>query len=213
MPTILDRLDIKIPSTVQGRSLNPLLSGHPVPESPPVLRKLCPSAAVCMEPAQNHSPAEIQIHRGTNPSCMTLSRTGEKYGISTPSDRPFPGSIARSSWISLPGTRPEINPSARNQPTRILSESCSLWVISTRDPPKPKANRPLVDPKDRIAAFERYLEILNRLSSGQVDPSVFEDLKGLRVSAPEIQGLDYLQGWAFELIGNLKAARETTRSR
>jgi len=63
-----------------------------------------------------------------------------------------------------------------------------------------------IDPKDRIRAFEAYHELLNLLARHMSNVSVLQRIEDLRTSAPEILGIDFLLGWAFEQLGRTSDA-------
>lgn len=64
-----------------------------------------------------------------------------------------------------------------------------------------------VDPKDRIAIFEQFQNVLAALNDS-LDPAVFRQIESIRREAPEIQGLYSLEALAYERLGNLQKARE-----
>jgi len=209
MPTMLARLGMQIPPSVQGRSLWPLFSNHPVPEAP--------LYSECFVP---------QLHFGW--SRLESLRLGRYKYIEAPKPELYdivedPGEVrnlyAQRSTLAreyrkkllafiedygagAQTAQPE--PTAPDTARKLLS----LGYLNTGGA-KPKTDQSgLVDPKDRIAAFDQYHAILNELSNGRLDPNVFDNLNKLAAAAPEVRGISYLQAWAFELAGRLEAARE-----
>ncbi len=209
MPTILDRLAVGIPSSLPGRSLNPLLSNHPVPDTPLYSESLVPQLQFGWSPLKSIRMQRYKYIEAPRPELYdVVEDRGEVRNLY--SERPTVAKEYRRKLLDFldqhqAGNQPVSQDPADADTQRKLLSLGYLNTGSTR----PKATTALVDPKDRIAAFEQYHEILNRLSNGQVYPSVFDDLSGLRGAAPEIAGLDYLQAWAFELVGNFAAARRS----
>ncbi len=75
----------------------------------------------------------------------------------------------------------------------------------------PRMGVPLVggvDPKDRILAFEKYHELLGRVANRQANESVLREIETLRASAPEMQGLTFLEAGVLEQLGRHQQAIE-----
>lgn len=208
MPTILDRLRIPIPSTVQGRSLNPLFSGNPVEETALYSESFVP-----------------QLHFGWSP--LRSLRLGQYKYIDAPRPELYDVAADQGEVKNLFSERPTVAREYRKKLLHFVEDHgvgehtakpeepdpetvrklLSLGYLNTGSNRRKSDSAPLVDPKDRIAAFERYHAILSDLALGRLDPRAPEKLAELESWAPEIQGIRYLQAWALELSGNLKAAR------
>ena len=209
MPTILDRLRIQIPPSVQGRSLWPLLSDHPVPEAPLYSECFVPQLHFGWSPLESLRLGKYKYIEAPRPELYDIVEDpGEARNLYT--QRPTVAKEYRNDLFAFmnqygAGTRArKPKPTDTDTARKLLS----LGYLNTGSA-KPKTNgSALVDPKDRIAVFEGYHAILNELSAGRLTPGVFEKLQGLSAAAPEVRGISYLQAWAFELAGNPGAARE-----
>jgi len=211
MPTILDRLSIDVPSSVQGRSLGPVLLNEPVPEAP--------LYSECFVP---------ELHFGWSP--LQSLRLGRYKYIDAPKPELFDILADREEQRNLYSKRPAIaaeyhkklrhfiadygagrgSAAPRQTDPDTLRKLMALGYLNIGSSKKAQSAA-LIDPKDRIAVFEKYHEVLNHLSAGRFHPSLFEEIRKLRTTAPEVRGVTYLQAWSFELAGNLRAARENYR--
>ncbi len=209
MPTILDRLGIKIPATVQGRSLWPLLSDHPVPEAPLYSECFVPQLHFGWSPLESLRLGKYKYIEAPRPELYDLIEDpGEARNLHD--QRPTVAKEYRNELFAFMNQYGAGKPAREPKPTDTdtARKLLSLGYLNTGSA-KPKSNgAALVDPKDRIAVFEGYHAILNELSAGRLTPGVFEKLQGLSAAAPEVRGISYLQAWAFELAGNPGAARE-----
>ena len=210
MPTILDSLHFPIPSSVQGKSLRPLLFNGSVPA--------VSLYSECFIP---------ELHFGWSP--LRSLRFGRYKYIDAPRPELYDVVEDRGEVRNLYSERPDIGAAYRKKLARFIQtfgagarpataeqqadpdtvrKLLSLGYLNTGSG-KPKGSaKLLVDPKDRIAVFDRYHAILNELSNGRLEPSVLQDLGKLQEAAPEVRGIAYLEAWAYELGGNLGAARE-----
>ncbi len=209
MPTILGRLRVEAPPSVQGRNLHPLLTNKQVHEAALYSESYVPQLHFGWSPLKSIRLGRYKYIEAPKPELYDLV---EDAGEVTNVQSVRPG-IAREYRDKLndlitrkqAGDKP-VSPAPTDPDT--LRKLLTLGYLNTGSA-KPRAKAgPLIDPKDRIAAFEQYHEILNQLSNAGVYPSIFEDLRELRAAAPEIQGIAYLEAWAFELVGNHETARE-----
>jgi tetratricopeptide (TPR) repeat protein len=63
-----------------------------------------------------------------------------------------------------------------------------------------------VDPKDRIAVYERYHGVLNEIASGSLSQAVFARIDGIRKEAPELRAVVFLEAQALEALGRPQEA-------
>jgi tetratricopeptide (TPR) repeat protein len=64
----------------------------------------------------------------------------------------------------------------------------------------------LIDPKERIGAFEEYHAILNLLPEGTVTNQTLQRLDQLEIEAPEMRGVSFLRAWTCEILGDDETA-------
>jgi tetratricopeptide (TPR) repeat protein len=68
-----------------------------------------------------------------------------------------------------------------------------------------------VDPKDGIDSFEAFHFVVNQIHNNQITPAVLRKIDEIRNQAPEVKGLDFLEGQAREKVGDLGKAYEAFR--
>lgn len=68
-----------------------------------------------------------------------------------------------------------------------------------------------IDPKKRIAAFERYHQALNQLAEGRASRQTLKTLDYLQKEAPEMRGTAFLRAWVHETLGETDKAIENFR--
>jgi arylsulfatase A-like enzyme/Flp pilus assembly protein TadD len=210
MPTMLDGLGIDIPPAVQGRSLRPLLLNKPTDDTALYAECFVPQLHFGWSPLRSIRQGRYKYIEAPRPELYdTVEDRGELRNLF--SEQP---AIAKEynkkllDFIDQYGSEGSAGMSSQPTDPETLRRLLSLGYINM-GPAKPKAGtQAQVDPKDRIGFFDRYHAILNDLSKGRLSPWVFEDLRRLSVAAPEVRGIAYLQGWAYELAGNLRTARD-----
>jgi len=111
---------------------------------------------------------------------------------------------------------------ARNQPrtggtaetgaTREVRERLASlgYVRPGEASPRAEFGRGL-DPKDRIAVYERYYETLNDITAGRITQNVFSRIVSIRNQAPELTAVTFLEAQALEGIGRLQEAAAAYR--
>ncbi|RPI24717.1 MAG: hypothetical protein EHM61_16355 [Acidobacteria bacterium] len=208
MPTILGRLNIDVPSSVQGRSLRPALSNQPVPEAPLYSECFVPELHFGWSPLQSLRLGRYKYIDAAKPELYDIledrgelrNLCSQQPGIAADYHKKLRHFIADYGAGRDPAAPRQTDPDT-------LRKLMALGYLNTGSAKKAQSAA-LIDPKDRIAVFEQYHEVLNHLSAGRLHPSLFEAIRKLRKAAPEVRGITYLQAWGFELSGNLKAARE-----
>ncbi len=209
MPTILDRFRIQIPPSVQGRSLWPLLSDHPVPEAPVYSECFVPQLHFGWSPLESLRLGKYKYVEAPRPELYDIVEDpGEVRNLYD--QRPTVAKEYRRELFAFIDRYGAGKPAGEPKPTDTdtARKLLSLGYLNTGSAKPKTSGSALVDPKDRIAVFEGYHAILNELSAGRLTPGVFEKLQGLSAAAPEVRGISYLEAWAFELAGNPGSARE-----
>lgn len=207
MPTILSMHRLEIPSSVQGRSLLPLLEGETLDATALYAETFVPSFHFGWSPLRSLRLGRYKYIQAPR---------GELYDLQTDpgeSDNLYrkEGATARryrtmlEEWLSTHDETPAQSQSQSEASSDILERLASLGYVSPGAGRSQTASR--IDPKDRIEAFERYHAVLNRLSSGSADPSLLGELEEITRSAPEMQGIDFLRGWTHERLNRLEEAR------
>jgi len=208
-PTILGRLRIDAPPSIQGRDLNPLLLNKPVPEAALYSESYVPQLHFGWSPLKSLRLRRYKYIDAPKPELYDLGADPEELRnlyperseIAREYDKRLRDLVERDqdgNQQAIPGqTDPE-----------TLRKLLTLGYLNTGSAKPTAKTGALVDPKDRIAAFEQYHQILNQLSNVGAYPSVFQDLTQLRAAAAEIHGIAYLEAWALELVGNFGAARK-----
>lgn len=210
-PTILDTLGAEIPSSVEGRSLRPLLRGDRLPE--PELYSECfvPQLHFGWSPLKSLRFREYKYIEAPRPELYDVAKDhGELRNLCA--ERPALAEEYRRKLVSFVERHAGQGRAQGSQPADpdVLRKLMALGYVSAGSAGSNPALAP-VDPKDRIAVFEKYHEILNLLASDRPYPAMFQDLERLSAAAPELRGVAYLRAWALELAGKLEPARESYR--
>ncbi|MFB3903778.1 MAG: sulfatase-like hydrolase/transferase [Acidobacteriota bacterium] len=209
MPTILERLRVPIPASVQGRSLWPLCSGKTVQDTPLYSESFVPQFHFGWSPLASLRLGKYKYIDAPRPELYDLTEdpreTRNLYDQQPTIAREYRKELL--AFISKYGAgAPEKKPAPTD--TDTARKLLALGYLNTGSAKPKTEGSSLLDPKDRIAVFERYHAVLNELSNSRPGPGVLADLRKLKEAAPEVRGIFYLQAWASELAGNLEAARE-----
>ena len=213
MPTVLQLAGIARPSAVQGRSLVRMMLG-----------KEAHGIGICSE---TYVP---QLQFGWSP--LRCYRLGHYKLIDAP----------RAEFYDLAADPAEtVNLFAKSQALASqYHEQMAEFVARLRTPgssrpaagPVPEASEKLaalgyvrlgnnriadnfgkgVDPKDRIDVFESYHGILNEIANRSLTSDIFGRIQAIRVRAPEVQGLLFLEAQACEALGRPQDAYGKYRS-
>jgi arylsulfatase A-like enzyme/Flp pilus assembly protein TadD len=211
-PTILDTLGAGIPPSVEGRSLRPLLGGDRLPE--PELYSECfvPQLHFGWSPLESLRFREYKYIEAPRPELYDVAKDpGELRNLCT--ERPALAEEYRRKLASFVERHAGQGRAQGSQPADpdVVRNLMTLGYVSPGSA-RPKQDLPApVDPKDRIAVFEKYHEILNLLANDRPYPAIFQDLERLSAAAPEMRGVAYLQAWGLELAGRLEPARDSYR--
>ncbi len=211
-PTILDTLGAEIPPAVEGRSLRPLLRGGRLPE--PELYSECfvPQLHFGWSPLESLRFREYKYIDAPRPELYDLAKDpGELRNLCAESPA-LAEEYRRKlvSFVERHAGRGRVQGSRPADPD-VVRKLMTLGYVSA-GPARPDQDLAArVDPKDRIAVFEKYHEILNLLANDRPYPAIFQDLERLSAAAPEIRGVAYLRAWALELAGKLEPARDSYR--
>jgi arylsulfatase A-like enzyme/Flp pilus assembly protein TadD len=216
-PTVLDTLGAGIPASVEGRSLRPLLRGDGLPERELYSECFVPQLHFGWSPLRSLRLRGYKYIDAPRPELYDLARDpGEHRSLCA--ERPALAEEYRLKLAALVGRyagRGRAHGSRPTDPDTLRKLMALGYVIagaarSEADSaaPGPAAS---VDPKDRIAVFEKYHEILNLLANDRPYPAIVQDLERLSSAAPEVRGVAYLRAWALELAGKLEPAREVYR--
>ncbi len=209
MPTVLQMEGIKIPACVQGRNLAGVLSSRRVREAPLYSESFVAELQFGWSVLRSLRMGKYKYIEAPKPELYDLSRdpgeTRNLYSKLGSTCQEYRAKL-REFLARYPAASQSVKAGPVDAETR--RKLTALGYINTGGG-RSKARS--IDPKDRIAAFEQYHEIMNRLSGGSFNPSVFGDLEKLKASAPEIEGISYLLGWACELSGKRQEARANYR--
>jgi arylsulfatase A-like enzyme/Flp pilus assembly protein TadD len=211
-PTILDTLGAEIPPSVEGRSLRPLLRGDRLPE--PELYSECyvPQLHFGWSPLETLRFREYKYIEAPRPELYDVAKDpGELRNLCA--ERPALAEEYRRKLVSFVERHAGLGRAHGSQPADpgVVRRLMMLGYVSAGSAGSNQGLAPPVDPKDRIAVFEKYHEILNLLANDRPYPAIFQDLERLGAAAPELRGVAYLRAWALELAGKLEPARDSYR--
>jgi len=205
MPTVLDMMGLKSPASVQGRSLTPLFSKRTIRDAAIYSESFVPELQFGWSALRSLRLGRYKYIGAPKPELYDVARdpaeTKNLYAELRSVSQEYRAKL-QDFLEKYQAGNVAVKPGPVDAETR--SKLTALGYINT-GAGRSKARS--IDPKDRIAAFEQYHEILNRLSERRVDPSVFEDLKKLNAAAPELDGISFLFAWAYESSGNKQEAR------
>jgi arylsulfatase A-like enzyme/Flp pilus assembly protein TadD len=211
-PTVLDTLGAEIPASVDGRSLRPLLRGDRLPE--PELYSECfvPQLHFGWSPLRSLRFREYKYIEAPRPELYDVGRDpGELRNLCV--ERPALAGEYRRKLVSFVERHAGEGRAQGSQPAdpEMLRKLMTLGYVSAGSARSSPDLAAPVDPKDRIAVFEKYHGILNLLANDRPYPAMFRDLERLSAAAPELRGVAYLRAWALELAGKLEPARDSYR--
>jgi arylsulfatase A-like enzyme/Flp pilus assembly protein TadD len=211
-PTILDTLGAEVPASVEGRSLRPLLRGDRLPEPELYAECFVPQLHFRWSPLRSLRFREYKYIEAPRPELYDVAKDPRELR-NLCAERPALAEEYRRKLASFVDRHAGPGRAQRSQPADpdTLRKLMALGYVSAGSAAaRPDLAAP-VDPKDRIAVFEKYHEILNLLANNRPYPAMLQDLEGLSAEAPELRGVAYLRAWALELAGRLEPARESYR--
>ncbi|HRR26506.1 MAG TPA: sulfatase-like hydrolase/transferase [Acidobacteriota bacterium] len=204
-PTILDLAGIPVPETMQGRSLVPLLSGRPVEQRSLYAESYIPFLHFGWSPLRSIRVGNYKYIEAPRPELYDLAEDpGETRNIFRDSRVVAEQLDGRLRRFVERFERPSAPNSGNVPDPEVIDNLMSLGYVSGGSGRASLTRR--IDPKDRIRAFEAYHELLNLLARHMSNVSVLQRIEDLRTSAPEILGIDFLLGWAFEQLGRTSDA-------
>lgn len=207
LPTILELAGLPIPGEVQGRSLVPVFSGKHLPENGVYAESFVPNLQFGWSPLRSIRLGNMKFIEAPRAELYdTAADPHERRNLVD--EVPEVARKLRKQLDRLVSglPKPKTDEMHKEVDTELLKKLSTLGYVATGPTGSARSNR--IDPKDRIAAFEEYHEMLNSLSSGEIPSDALKRIERLRTDAPEIKGLDFLEAWTLELSARLEESLE-----
>ncbi len=211
-PTILQMAGLPMPAGVQGRSLVPLMRGHES-EGPGVY-------------AETYVP---QLQFGWSP--LRSYRSGRYVLIDAPRAELYDLEADPMETVNLYDRERMRARQYRERLLDIVSRSRGQSAVRAAQGPSREAAEKLaslgyvrldrskesadfgtgIDPKDRIGVFESYHEVLYEIGNRTFSPGILARIGTMRIQAPELRSLHFLEAQVCEGLGRLQDAEAKYR--
>ncbi len=210
MPTVLRLARLRIPPQLQGRSLVGLMLGKELPRQQGLYAETyVPHLQFGWSPQRSlrlgrfkfiHSPRPELYDVDDDPR-ETENLLGRNRATANEYRELLEELISRYQSAASAEASVELDMETR-------AKLATLGYVSLAPPRSGISPVGGIDPKDRIQAFEKYHELLGRVANRKADESVLKGIDTLRASAPEMQGLTFLEAGVLEQLGRHQQAIE-----
>ncbi len=202
MPTILQMAGLQGPTYLQGRSLVRKMLGKDAADGGVYAETFISQLQFGWSPLRSYRLGRYKLIDAPRPELYDLvTDPGEKVNIFSQNR-----ALANQYRVQLDGF------ASRNQsrdggpgaarPVLEASEKLAALGYVTLGTMKVRSDFGQgIDPKDRIAVFEKYHAALNDIAGGNISNRIFDRIDEIRKQAPELRQLVFLEARASETLG------------